>query len=108
MENLAQKRCIPCEVGSGTLSEKLIHEYIKNVKNWELGEHSISKKFYFKDFNESMAFVNEIAKIAEKEGHHPDIFISYHKVTLTLMTHAVHGLTVNDFILAAKVDEVKE
>ena len=66
----------------------------------------IEKSFKFKDFNEAMMFVNKVAEIAEEQGHHPDILIQWNKVTLTLWTHAIKGLHENDFILAAKIDEL--
>lgn len=66
----------------------------------------IEKLFKFKNFKEAMVFVNKVAEIAEEEGHHPDIFIQWNKVTLTLWTHAINGLFDNDFILAAKIDKL--
>ena len=66
----------------------------------------IEKSFKFKDFNEAMIFVNNVAEIAEEQGHHPDILIQWNKVTLTLWTHAIKGLHENDFIIAAKIDEL--
>lgn len=73
---------------------------------WELKEDKIERKFEFKDFKEAMAFVNKVADIAESEGHHPDIEIKYNKVEIELSTHAIDGLSENDFIVAAKIDRV--
>ncbi|MEX2719029.1 MAG: 4a-hydroxytetrahydrobiopterin dehydratase [Candidatus Sigynarchaeota archaeon] len=84
-------------------------KYIAQVKGWQLvreGTHKIRKEFKFKDFKGSMDFVNRVAAVAESEGHHPDIYIYYNRVVLELYTHAVKGLFDNDFILAAKIDNV--
>lgn len=70
------------------------------------GVHTIEKRFKFKDFAEAMKFVNKAAEIAEEEGHHPDIKISWNRVTLQLTTHAIKGLSENDFIMAAKIDKI--
>ena len=74
---------------------------------WEVAEgKKIFRRFSFKNFKEAMAFVNKVADIAESEGHHPDIFVSYNKVKITLFTHAIGGLSENDFILAAKIEKL--
>lgn len=83
--------------------------FLEDVMNWEIdreGAHKIKKKFSFKNFEESMEFVNEVAEIAEKEGHHPDIYISWNTVKFLLYTHAIDGLSENDFIMASKIDEL--
>lgn len=81
----------------------------QQVKDWSLltinGIHTIEKRFKFKDFTGAMKFVNKVAALAEQEGHHPDIIINWNKVTLQLSTHAIKGLSENDFIMAAKIDE---
>lgn len=74
------------------------------VPGWELRGKSLARTFKFKDFVGSMAFVDRVAEIAETEGHHPDIHISWNKVALTLTTHAIGGLSENDFVLAAKIN----
>ena len=81
---------------------------MKHVPGWVLSEDGkmIARDLVFKDFKEAMAFVNKVADIAEGEGHHPDIFVSWNKVKLELTTHAIGGLSTNDFILAAKVNAV--
>jgi len=106
--NLEDKTCIPCEVGGEPMASEQIKIYAKDVPKWQVSgdEKKISRKSTFKDFNESMDFVRKVAELAEREGHHPDITISYNKVTLTLTTHAVGGLKENDFIVAAKVDKL--
>ena len=109
MLDLTKKRCVPCEGGLPPLSATEVHKYLKEVPGWTVADDnkSISRIYKFKDFKEAMAFVNEVADIAEFESHHPDISIHYNKVTLTLATHAIGGLSENDFILAAKIDEIK-
>jgi 4a-hydroxytetrahydrobiopterin dehydratase len=107
MNELIHKKCVPCEGGIPPLSDNKEEEYMKDLKGWNLireGIHRISKKFYFDDFKGSIKFVNQIAKIAEKEGHHPDIHIYYDIVNLEIHTHEINGLHLNDFILATKID----
>ena len=111
MTDLINKRCVPCEGGIPPLSEERENYYLKQVKGWNLiqeGIHRIQKEFYFKNFKESMKFVNQVAKLAEEEGHHPDIHIYYDTVNLEIHTHAIKGLHTNDFILAAKIDTIKQ
>ena len=104
---LVEKTCVPCEGGVKPLTTKQIQPYLTEVPGWEvLDGKKIRKEFMFKDFREAMAFVNRVAELAEAEGHHPDIAISYAAVTLGLSTHVAGGLTENDFILAAKIDQV--
>ena len=84
--------------------KNLIEE--KKLTDWKLSEKEIKRQFTFKDFKGSMAFINKVAAIAESEGHHPDIYVFFNKVTLKLMTHYANGLTENDFILAAKINNI--
>jgi len=79
---------------------------LKKVDGWRLEGSEIQRVFKFRDFRESIKFVNQVAELAEKEGHHPDVRISWNSVTLTLTTHAIQGLSQNDFILAAKINEI--
>jgi len=105
--NLAQQKCIPCEVGAIPLTHDEAQSQMSGLKDWRLeGALCITKQFIFKDFVAAMEFVNSIARIAEEQGHHPDIEISYNKVLVSLTTHSINGLTVNDFILAAKIDAI--
>jgi 4a-hydroxytetrahydrobiopterin dehydratase len=101
---LSARKCKPCEGGTPPMDEKEVRGMLEKVEGWEWREKSIRKRFTFRDFRESMLFVNRVADIAEEEGHHPNIFISWNRVTLTLTTHAIDGLSENDFILAAKID----
>lgn len=84
--------------------------YLDNVKDWHVEDDGkkIERKFKFKDFKEALAFVNQIGEIAESEGHHPDLELGWGKVKVELSTHAVGGLSVNDFILAAKIDKFQQ
>lgn len=109
MSNLTQKHCVPCEGGDPPLPQEKEDELLKQVDDWNLlrdGTHMLRKQFKFKNFKESMAFVNKVADLAESEGHHPDIKIVWNKVNFDLFTHAVGGLSENDFIMAAKIDEI--
>ena len=103
---LGDKHCVPCEGGTKPLSIVQAKELLKQVPGWAPGEDGkwIVKQFKFGDFVEAMAFANKITPIAEREGHHPDLHISYGKVVVELSTHAIKGLSENDFILAAKID----
>ena len=104
---LSNMKCKVCEGDVQAFTKMEAKEYLLKVKDWELvegGQLKVRKNFQFRDFVEAMAFVNRVADIAEKEKHHPDIAIHYHRVTILLWTHAVKGLTENDFILAAKMD----
>lgn len=106
MEDLAQKKCVPCEGGVPPLDESTAGRYLASLTGWSLvGGTRILKEFTFKNFARALAFVNRVGSIAEAEGHHPDILIhSWNRVRLEIMTHAIGGLSENDFILAAKID----
>jgi 4a-hydroxytetrahydrobiopterin dehydratase len=106
--SLVQKKCKHCEKdGVKKLTPKQIGEYCAQIPAWKLtGDgKSISQLIMFKDFVKAMSFVGVVADIAEEEGHHPDIVINYNKVSLTMTTHSVGGLTESDFIVAAKIDD---
>ncbi|HET8575178.1 MAG TPA: 4a-hydroxytetrahydrobiopterin dehydratase [Candidatus Paceibacterota bacterium] len=105
---LTQKHCIPCEAGTPPLTKTQAEEYLKTLSGWDLVEGStkLQKEYVFTDFKEALEFVNTLGEIAEAEGHHPDIFLhDYKRVMVMLSTHAIGGLSENDFILAAKADE---
>ncbi len=116
MNNLLKKKCVPCEGGTKPITHEEALKYMEQVPDWKLTEDQnsnlqkfgmgakISKEFKFKDFIGAINFANHVAEIAEGEGHHPDIHIHYNKVLLELSTHAIGGLSENDFILAAKID----
>ena len=107
--NLVQKKCIPCQGGIPPLSEVAAKKFLEQVDGWELVENvkKIQKKFEFKNFVESMEFINKVAEIAEQEQHHPNIKINYNKVSIELYTHAINGLSENDFILPAKINNIQ-
>lgn len=105
--HLVKGHCVPCEGGTKPMEKKEIGTYLSLLKTpWEVSSDSksISKHYKFKDFKEAMKFVNKIAGIAEEQGHHPDIYIYYNKVDITLTTHAIKGLSTNDFIMASKIE----
>lgn len=108
MQDLAQKKCVACEGGTVPLNRTEAEVLIGNIKDWTLSADAshISKRFVFPDFAQALAFVDGVGAIAEEEGHHPDITLSWGKVGISLTTHAIGGLSENDFILAAKVDRI--
>ena len=107
MANLTEKRCVPCEGGVPTLTGSAIETLRPQVPGWEVVEgHHLRKEFRFRDFRQTLDFVNRIGDIAEAEGHHPDICFGWGKADVTVWTHAANGLTENDFILAAKINQL--
>jgi 4a-hydroxytetrahydrobiopterin dehydratase len=105
--NLTEQKCVACEGGVTAFSKGEAEILIKQIHGWELSEEGkfINKKYSFKNFKEALAFVNKVGEIAESEGHHPDIHLTdYKQVAISLSTHAISGLSQNDFILAAKID----
>jgi 4a-hydroxytetrahydrobiopterin dehydratase len=106
--DLLKKKCQACEGGVDPLTHAEAESYMAEVPEWVLSDDGkmISKKFQFKNFLKAMTFVESVADIAEMEGHHPDIHISYNVVKLELYTHSIKGLSENDFIVAAKVDQI--
>jgi 4a-hydroxytetrahydrobiopterin dehydratase len=106
---LDQRHCVPCERGTPPLSREAFEPLLAQLEGWT-GEEAdghlrLSKRFKFKGFMPAVEFVNRIAAIAEAEGHHPDLLVSWGSVTVQLWTHAAGGLTENDFVLAAKIDK---
>ena len=103
---LSAKKCVPCEGGVAPLMHTEAEALIKETPQWNLSKDwkSIARDFTFKDFKEAMVFVNHVADVAETEQHHPDISVSWNKVTIELWTHAIGGLSENDFIVAAKIE----
>ncbi len=109
MSELVRKKCIPCEGGVEPLTEQAARALMPELhEDWMLidGGRMLARTFTFKNFAETMTFVNKLAAIAEEEGHHPDLSISYATLSVELMTHAIQGLSENDFILAAKIDKL--
>lgn len=108
MSSLSNRHCVPCEGSVPPLSRPKNLEYLKVVDQWQLvDDKAIEKILLFRNFKEAVAFINKVAEIAEAEGHHPDILLfGWNKVKISLTTHAIGGLSDNDFILAAKLDEI--
>ncbi|MFH1189844.1 MAG: thiol peroxidase [Candidatus Omnitrophota bacterium] len=101
----APSRCLPCEAGAKPLAKDRAEKLLGNIKGWELLEgKKIRKTFKFKDFVEASYFVDLAGIVAEEQGHHPDMCIYYNKVTVALTTHAIGGLSDNDFIMAGMID----
>ncbi len=107
MSNLTQKKCVPCEGGVPPLGKAEVEGLLTQVSGWSLTGKSINKDFKFKNFVEAITFVNQVADLAEQEGHHPDIHIHYNIVRFDIWTHVIDGLSENDFILAAKINALK-
>lgn len=108
--NLTEQKCVACEGNVTPFDKDEAIVLIKQIPGWEISANakSISRKYTFKDFKESLEFVNKVGTIAESEGHHPDIHMTdYKHVEIDLSTHAIDGLSQNDFIVAAKIDETK-
>src|SRR3954463_9815556 len=105
--NLSDKKCVPCEGGVPKLTGEQVQEMLAKVNGWEAGDDKIRKSRTFFDFAAAMEFVNAMAEVAEDEGHHPDFCVHFNRVDVTIWTHAIGGLSENDFILAAKIDEIE-
>lgn len=103
---LKEKKCVPCEGRIPSLTTKEVVHFMKELNEWTLDNGHLVKNFQFKDFKENINFVNKIAKLAEDEGHHPALFVNYNKLRIEIWTHAINGLSENDFILAAKIDSL--
>ncbi len=109
MSGLSRKSCVPCREGAPALKEQEIAEYLKEIdESWKVVESKrLVREEKVKDFKQALALVNEVGEIAEEQGHHPNMSISdWNNVTFELYTHKIEGLHENDFILAAKIDEV--
>lgn len=106
--NLLSKHCIPCEGNQKPLTHTENIEYLHDLNTWNLiNDNAIEKRLTFKDFANALSFVNAIGELAEQEGHHPDIEIyKWNRVRIKLSTHAIQGLSENDFIMASKIDDL--
>jgi len=108
--DLYQKKCVPCEGGVEALTKEQALPYLAQLgQGWTLAADGkkIARTFEFKNFVGAMAFVDKVADVAEVEGHHPDIHIFYSRAVIELTTHAILGLSENDFILASKIDRIR-
>ena len=111
MSDLHTKKCVPCEGGVLPFDISEIHKYQKKVDGWDVHVNKkkiyfFKKKFTFKNFINSQNFINEVGKVSEEEGHHPDISFGWGYAKIIITTHAIEGLSENDFILAAKIDQI--
>ena len=105
--NLAAKHCVPCRGGVPPLTGRALEEMKSQVPGWQVVEdHHLARTRTFPDFRTALDFVNRVGAIAEAEGHHPDLYLSWGKVETRIWTHKINGLTESDFILAAKIDEI--
>jgi 4a-hydroxytetrahydrobiopterin dehydratase len=105
MSELASKNCEACNGDVPPLTGSVLAAFAKKVDRWTVvGEHHIEKTFEFDDFVSALAYVNKVGVMAEEQGHHPDIFLAWGQVKISVFTHAIDGLTESDFILAAKCD----
>ncbi len=111
MNDLLKKKCVPCEGGAIPFNISEIHKYQKKVDDWNIIKNDkniffLEKNFKFKNFQDSQDFVNKVGNISEEEGHHPDIIFGWGYAKINITTHAIEGLSENDFILAAKIDQI--
>ena len=111
MCDLLNKKCVPCEGGILPFDISEIHKYQKKVDGWDVKKKNnniyfLEKNFVFKNFVNSQNFINKIGEISEKENHHPDILFGWGYAKIAITTHAIEGLSENDFILAAKIDQI--
>lgn len=105
MSDLAARRCQPCEKGTPPLQGAALAALAAQLDGWTVVDgHHLEKEYKFRDFKTALDYVNRLGEVAEAEGHHPDVFLAWGKVKVTLWTHSVGGLSENDFILAAKAD----
>ena len=111
MSDLLNKKCVPCEGGVIPFDVSEIHKYQKKIDDWDITKEEdeiffLKKKFIFENFLKSQKFINSVSKISEEEGHHPDITFGWGYAEIKISTHAIKGLSENDFILAAKIDQI--
>jgi 4a-hydroxytetrahydrobiopterin dehydratase len=106
---LSVMECVPCKGGVAPLEGEEIKKLHRKIdSSWNvITEHHLEKSFSFKDFRQALDFTNKVGELAEAQGHHPDIYLSWGKVTVTIWTHKIDGLTESDFIFAAKVDDIE-
>ena len=108
MNELARKKCVPCEGGVAPLTPEQVRPMLKGLQGWELDGKGIAKNFKFGNYYETMAFVNAAAWVSHREDHHPDMLVKWGECRVFYWTHAIGGLSENDFICAAKLDALFE
>ena len=101
---LRRKKCAACDAGTPPMTPKQIQHFLDGLSGWAFQDGTIRKTFKFANYHETMAFVNATAWISHREDHHPDIALGYNQATVAYMTHAIKGISENDFICAAKID----
>ena len=107
--SLAEKHCVPCKGGVPPLAGEELERFKQKLPNWQVvGNHHLVRNFSFPDFRTALDFVNKAGAIAEQEGHHPDMLLSWGRVEVKIWTHKIDGLTESDFILAAKIEELHQ
>ena len=109
IKDLTHRTCRPCQKGTSPLSLSEAKEYLHQVPDWRLADNgkSVSREFLMKDFVSAVRFMDQVAEVAEAQDHHPDLHVtSYRKLRIELATHSIGGLSENDFILAAKIDQL--
>jgi 4a-hydroxytetrahydrobiopterin dehydratase len=107
MADLAERQCVPCRGGVPPMKGDEIEKLSTQLEEWGVvNEHHLQKSYKFKDFGETLAFVNRVGELAEQQGHHPDICFGWGKADITIWTHKIDGLTESDFVLAAKIDKL--
>jgi len=104
LNDLAKKKCVPCEGGTLPYSEMQAREMLASLKGWIIENNTLVKLYPFTNYYQTMAFVNALAWISDREDHHPDLCVWYNKCRVEYSTHAIGGLSENDFICAAKCD----
>ena len=109
MDELAEKECVACKGGVPPLKGQPLGDLLQKLGNgWNvINEHHLEKEFTFKNFLEALAFTNKVGELAEQQGHHPDIYLTWGRVKITIWTHKIDGLTESDFVLAAKIDRMQ-
>lgn len=105
-ETLNTKSCKPCAAGTPPMQQAAIEHMLEALKGWELTGKAIAKTFHFRNYYETMAFVNATAWLSHREDHHPDLEVGYNQCRIRYSTHSVGGLSENDFICAAKIDSL--
>ena len=106
-KDLADKKCVPCRGGVPPVRGKELDKLHAGVPKWTVtNEHHLHREFRFPDFKQALEFVNRVGEVAETEGHHPDILLTWGPVELTLWTPQIDGLTESDFLMAAKIDRL--
>ena len=107
MSELADRQCVPCRGGVPPMKGEQITEMSSQLPDWQVvNEHHLQRLYRFKDFRETLDFVNRVGELAEEQGHHPDVCFGWGKADITIWTHKIDGLTESDFVLAAKIDKL--